>query len=234
MMDSSVEGRDSPVLSKRWIIRLLLTWFMVSILVACNRTIDIDYEIPDQTCSDSRWGSVLFLYPHRVSREGTLFPDEPGIVFDRLSQFERFLYRYQADVVEQDVIYLRSSCTPLAVSYRGQSIETKGWKIYDIQVSQLYYYERGSGNWIVLRGTIPFPIHLLDAQHRSELQILSEEDNVRNASFDEIVAFARRIDKGDIDEEARTIAFSIGGGFQIVILDLGNGTVRFDKTEEPT
>lgn len=194
---------------------------------------DIDYEIMDQSCIDPKWGQVLFLYPHRYTNEGFLLSDQPEVVFDRLSQFERFLSRFQASVIEDDVVYLQSSCIPYAVSFRGESAEMPGWGIYDIQVSGMSYYEPGTGNWVVLRATIPFPIHVFEPSQRQAMLTITTYDNIRTVAFEEITAFARLIDQGIIDEESRTITFSMGDGVLLVIRDMGDGTVRFDTSEEP-
>ncbi|HAQ56009.1 MAG TPA: hypothetical protein DCR44_01160 [Acholeplasmatales bacterium] len=220
--------------ARRFLTMTVAAIATITVLSGCARSTEIYYEIGEFSCPDGEYGSVLFVYPHLITTEGMLFQDPPDIVFERLSSIRRFLTRHHGERVEDDVVYLYTPCQPYAVSYRGESAEQSGWKIYEVRMASILYFERPEGQWMRAIATIPFPIHLLNSSDLPDPWSVSAEDAVRVADFDVIADFALLVGVGTIDEDSRTITYSYPsyGGYAIVIQDQGDGTIRFIKTEE--
>ncbi|MFA5007501.1 MAG: hypothetical protein WC509_08605 [Candidatus Izemoplasmatales bacterium] len=203
-------------------------------LCGCDPRNEIQYEIEINGCSDDVMGNVLFLYPHKQTTTGFALEDGPETVFAYLEGTVRFLERAAGETVAEDVVYLSTACGNYAIFHRGEIEAYPGWPVYDIRKAELGYFERTVGSWAQRIAEIPFPIHLLPRETLDMAMSIMDDETVLPVAYDAILDYPDLIGDGIVDAEAGTITYagSDTDGFSIVIRDLGDGTVRVDKTED--
>lgn len=221
-------------IQRRWLLSVAI--FLLGTLFACQTQWDGSYEVVDYQCYDSSFGNVLFLYPNFVEysvlgRMQSALPDEPAIVFEYLSQIDRFIDWHHATDETDDLVYLAGSCGPQAIFYEGESHEKPEWHRYSIVLAEIRYYELRPGTQGVLVD-IPFPIHLLPIVSRRNTVTLYEYDNSISADFDVLADFAAKIEIGILDSEERTLTYTYPNyNLSLMIVDQGDGTIRVLKKE---